>query len=129
MKKVVVLVLIALALIGVGIWAANRPHDTTKVAGESTQKSLVAGALLVDVRTPEEFTAQHGVDAVNVPLEDIQIGTLPNATFDTPLYVYCRSGNRSKQATVLLKQAGFTNVTDIGALADLSQYGVLLVGP
>ncbi|MCA9349361.1 rhodanese-like domain-containing protein, partial [Candidatus Saccharibacteria bacterium] len=66
-------------------------------------------------------------DAVNFDLQLMQAGQLPNIDKNTKIYVYCRSGNRSAQAASLLKQAGFTNITDLGGLSDIQNLGAELV--
>lgn len=91
------------------------------------QSKIKDGAQLLDVRTAEEFDSGHFAGAINLDVEDIIAGKLPDAAKDTQLYVYCRSGNRSAQAVSLLKQAGFTNITDLGGLSDVESIGGTLV--
>ena len=87
------------------------------------QSKIKDGAQLLDVRTAEEFDSGHFAGAINLDVEDIIAGKLPDAAKDTQLYVYCRSGNRSAQAVSLLKQAGFTKITDLGGLTDVESIG------
>ena len=87
------------------------------------QSKINDGAQLLDVRTAEEFDSGHFAGAINLDVEDIIAGKLPEAAKHTQLYVYCRSGNRSAQAVSLLKQAGFTNITDLGGLTDVESIG------
>lgn len=87
------------------------------------QSKINDGAQLLDVRTAEEFDSGHFAGAINLDVEDIIAGKLPDAAKHTQLYVYCRSGNRSAQAVSLLKQAGFTNITDLGGLTDVESIG------
>ena len=91
------------------------------------QSKIKDGAQLLDVRTAEEFDSGHFAGAINLDVEDIIAGKLPDAAKDTQLYVYCRSGNRSAQAVSLLKQAGFTNITDLGGLSDVEGMGGKLI--
>ena len=91
------------------------------------QSKIKDGAQLLDVRTAEEFDSGHFAGAINLDVEDIIAGKLPDAAKDAQLYVYCRSGNRSAQAVSLLKQAGFTNITTLGGLADVESIGGTLV--
>lgn len=74
------------------------------------------GAVLVDVRTPDEFAGGHIPGAVNVPLQ--QIGTAETAVSQktAPLFVYCLSGARSAQATAALKRMGYDDVRNIGGI-------------
>ena len=85
------------------------------------------GVTIIDVRTPEEFAAGHVDGAVNINLQsgtfESDIAQLdPNAAYA----VYCRSGNRSGQATTIMGEAGFTDVTNLGGagFADLASAGV-----
>ena len=91
------------------------------------QSKIKDGAQLLDVRTAEEFDSGHFAGAINLDVEDIISGKLPDAAKDAQLYVYCRSGNRSAQAVFLLKQAGFTNITDLGGLTDVEGMGGKLI--
>ena len=91
------------------------------------QSKIKDGAQLLDVRTAEEFDSGHFAGAINLDVEDIIAGKLPDAAKDAQLYVYCRSGNRSAQAVSLLKQAGFTNITDLGGLTDVEGMGGKLI--
>lgn len=77
-----------------------------------------AGAVLVDVRTPEEYRDGHVPGSINVPLQQIEDIELEVAEKNTPLYVYCRSGARSRQAAALLKEMGYEDVHNIGGILD-----------
>lgn len=71
---------------------------------------------VIDVRTPVEFREVHANCAANVPLDSIkpkQIMTARNGTADQPLYVICRSGNRSTKACQKFIDAGYTNVVNV----------------
>ena len=83
--------------------------------------------ILLDVRTPEEYASGHFAGAVNLDVENIRAGKLPDSAKTQPLYIYCRSGNRSAQATELLKAAGYTAVTDLGGLDDVEAMGGTLI--
>ena len=74
-------------------------------------------AVLLDVRTPQEFWAGHIPGSSNLPLDCIEGAELVIGEKDRPVYVYCHSGNRSRQAAALLKQLGFTRVKNIGGIA------------
>lgn len=78
------------------------------------QKLIAEGVQLVDVRTPEEFTSGHIANAVNININDANFQT-KIATLDKskPVLVYCKSGGRSGRASSILKEIGFTNITDL----------------
>jgi phage shock protein E len=73
-------------------------------------------AVLLDVRTKEEYRTGHIPESINIPLDRIAgvARTVPDK--DTPLFVYCQSGGRSAQAVTLLKQMGYRKVKNIGGI-------------
>ena len=73
-----------------------------------------AGAVLLDVRTPDEYAAGHIPGSMNHPLERLQ--TYDGDTDET-IYAYCRSGARSERAVLLLRQLGYEAV-NIGGIID-----------
>lgn len=76
-----------------------------------------SGYLIVDVRTQEEFDSGHIPDAICIPNEEI--GDAPPAQLTDPeqmLFIYCRSGRRSKEAAQKLADIGYTNVYEIGGI-------------
>jgi len=75
------------------------------------------GAVLIDVREPDEFADAHIPNAVNIPLGEID-STYELYDLDTPLFVYCRTGNRSGKAKYKLEEQDFESVTNIGGIAD-----------
>jgi rhodanese-related sulfurtransferase len=78
------------------------------------------GALLLDVRTAEEYDSGHIPGSVNLPLQSIDEVDLVAEGLDTALYVYCRSGARSSQACEMLRDMGYRNVRNIGGLGAYS---------
>ena len=76
-----------------------------------------AGAVLLDVRTPQEYQEGHIPGSQNMPLQQLDKVEEVTENKDTVLYVYCRSGARSRQAVSLLKHMGYTNVHNIGGIA------------
>ena len=83
--------------------------------------TIAEGAFLVDVRTPGEFTQDRVKGSVNIPLDRV---TAELAKFKNKknIIVFCRSGNRSSQAKLILEQNGFTNVVNGGTWQDVNQY-------
>ena len=75
--------------------------------------------IILDVRTPEEFAEKHIPNAINVPNETIGEDAVPELPKEDQLIlVYCRSGNRSKQAAKKLAEIGYTNVYEFGGIND-----------
>lgn len=79
-----------------------------------------AGTVLLDVRTPQEYREGHIPGSQNVPLQQLDKVEEVTENKDTVLYVYCRSGARSRQAVSLLNHMGYTNVHNIGGIAAYS---------
>ena len=79
-----------------------------------------AGAVLLDVRSPQEYGEGHIPGSQNVPLQQLDKVEEVTENKDTVLYVYCRSGARSRQAVSLLQAMGYTNVHNIGGIAAYS---------
>ena len=79
-----------------------------------------ADAVLLDVRSPQEYREGHIPGSQNVPLQQLDKVEEVTENKDTVLYVYCRSGARSRQAVSLLKHMGYTNVHNIGGIAAYS---------
>lgn len=75
--------------------------------------------IILDVRRADEFAAGHIPGAINVANEaitDTQPAELPDK--NQAIYVYCRSGNRSKQASAKLASMGYTNIIEFGGIID-----------
>lgn len=77
----------------------------------------VAGAVLLDVRTPQEYREGHIPGSQNVPLQQLDKVDEVADNIDAALYVYCLSGSRSRQAVAMLQNMGYTNVRNIGGIA------------
>lgn len=75
-------------------------------------------AILLDVRTEEEYNERNIPGSINISLQKIDSVTAAVKGKDTPLFVYCRSGNRSGKAVKRLKQLGYTQAENIGGIKD-----------
>ena len=75
------------------------------------------GAILLDVRTPQEYREGHIPGSKNVPLQAIDKVVSVVENKDAALFVYCYSGARSRQAASLLQHMGYSNVNNIGGIA------------
>lgn len=94
--------------------ATAEAKQPVKVSGPEAQKLVAEGALLLDVRTPDEFGQLHLDGARNVPISVLadQLASLPK---DKPIVVYCAVGGRSAKAAELLAAAGY-DVRNLGAM-------------
>jgi rhodanese-related sulfurtransferase len=74
------------------------------------------GALLIDLRDPEDYEAGFVPGAVNLSLNTLREDLAELADYDTPLFLYCYAGMRSWQAEALLTVMGYENVHSIGGI-------------
>ena len=88
------------------------------VSVEDARKHLAAGALVIDVRSPEEFRSAQVPGAINIPLGELR-ESLPRRVKDQNqvLLVHCLSGGRSGIAKQQLKGMGYANVFNLGSLS------------
>ena len=75
------------------------------------------GAVLIDVRSEEEYGQGHIPGSVNIPLNDIKRVLQEYPKKETPIFVHCLTGPRSGQALSFLKRSGYTKVENIGGIA------------
>ncbi len=78
--------------------------------------AATAGAMLLDVRDPDEYALGHIPGSVNLPLSKIRTAEDRIPDPDTPLFVYCLSGARSSRAVAELQGMGYTNVRNLGGI-------------
>lgn len=78
------------------------------------------GAFLVDVRTEDEFSEGHVDGSTNIPLDQVA-SQLEKFKGKDQIIVFCRSGNRSGQAKMILEQNGFKNVINGGTWQDVQE--------
>jgi len=119
MKKILFILLAALLLVGCGASVEESSYRQISMDDAVTMMEEETGYILLDVRTPEEFAEKHIPGAINIPNETIaaeEIPQLPDK--DQLILVYCRSGNRSKQASEKLAALGYTNIVEFGGIND-----------
>lgn len=128
MKRILSVILIATAFFmtsGCGEGQSNMNKDVTfkSISMEEGRKIIESesGYIILDVRTKEEYDEGHIPGAVNVANEEISttnqsIEQLPDK--NQKILVYCRSGNRSKQAAKKLAVMGYNNVVEFGGIIE-----------
>ena len=105
-----------MALFGSILSANAQQNNAYKVLDVQTFKDSIAHkeVQLIDVRTPEEYGSGHIGDAVNIDFYcekfSIEFNKLDK---QKPVYIYCRSGNRSKQTGKKLSAMGFKEIYDL----------------
>ena len=121
MKKLIPILLSALMFTGCAGTSNNQTNTYRQITMDDavTMMAQETGYIILDVRRPDEFTAGHIPNAINVPNETIgtdEIPELPNK--DQLIMVYCRSGRRSKEASAKLVKLGYTNIVEFGGILD-----------
>ena len=102
---------------------AGKTASDPSLTFATVQQDIKGGAKFYDVRTPQEFATNRFEGTANWPLQEMQAGRLPDVAKDTKIYLHCQSGNRSAQATRILKNAGYTNVIDLGGINHVQSIG------
>ena len=98
-----------------GYIATNLLNDNYRQVHFSQVRELVEnGAFIIDVREKDEYELSHLNGSLNLPLSEIRerLNEIPK---DRPVYVHCRSGQRSYNACLLLKHMGYDNVFNVSA--------------
>ena len=119
MKKIIPFLMALLLLAG----CAEQPKESTyrqiTMDEAVTMMEEESGYLILDVRTAEEYSEKHIPGAINIPNETIGTEDIPELPDKEQLIlVYCRSGNRSKQASAKLVKLGYTNIVEFGGIND-----------
>jgi rhodanese-related sulfurtransferase len=91
-----------------------------KTDNSQLQEAISAGAFLVDVRTPREFSEGSAAGAVNIPLDKIK-QQLVKFKNKNAVVVFCRSGGRSSQAKSILEENGIQHVTNGGTWQNVNR--------
>ena len=116
MKSRLSIALVAISTIALGACSSS------DASSSRVDAAVTAESMIIDVRTPEEYVAGHLDGATLIDIKDASFDAKmaeldPNASY----IIYCRSGNRSAQAVERMKEAGFTNLTDLGSLENASE--------
>jgi rhodanese-related sulfurtransferase len=122
MKNMSVLIAVVAAIFSLVIIvniSNNVYAGTSRVISPVEAKSIIAkGAGIIDVRTPEEYASGHipGAKNINYHAEDFQ-AQLMKLDKRKSYVVYCRSGNRSGKAVIIMKKLGFSTLYDMQAFS------------
>ena len=119
MKILFPIAMVKLQLVGCSVPAESGSYRQINGSDAIAMIEEEADYIILDVRTAEEFKDKRIPDAINIPNETIgteEIPELPDK--DQLILVYCRSGNRSKQASEKLAALGYTNIVEFGGIID-----------
>ena len=118
-------ILMFLLILAAGCGQADKEKDEKNMYKQISMTeaknimSTESNYILLDVRTQEEYNSGHIPGALCIPNEEI-LSTQPDELPDKEqlILVYCRSGNRSKQASEKLAAMGYTNIVEFGGIID-----------
>ena len=117
MKKLFSWILVMILLAGCAAPKAEASYRQISMDAAIAMMEEASGYVILDVRTRSEFAEKHIPNAINIPNETIGTADIPELPDkDQLILVYCRSGNRSKQASEKLAALGYTNVAEFGGI-------------
>ena len=108
-------------LLGLSIFGCSSKANYHQIDGQSALDMMnnETDYIIIDVRTESEYQQGHIKNAINIPNESIDESVSEILTDkDQLLLVYCRSGNRSKQASEKLAKLGYSNIYEFGGISD-----------
>lgn len=119
MKKIIALLLFILVLSGCAAQSEKTGYRQVTTDEAISIMKEEKDYIILDVRTPEEYKSKHIPGAINIPNETIGTEDIPELPDKEQLImIYCRSGNRSKQAAEKLAAQGYTNIVEFGGIND-----------
>lgn len=118
MKKYIMILVSVIIIMGL-TGCEKKDMSYTQISMEEAVAMMATeeNYIILDVRTTEEFAEKHIPNAINIPNETIgseELAELPDK--NQLILVYCRSGNRSKQASEKLVALGYTNIYEFGGI-------------
>lgn len=131
LATIVSLIVLAFALVGCSKETPPAPMTTSANQSASlpdrdpalARKLVGEGAVLLDVRSVEEYSGRHLDKSVNIPVDTLngqmsEIEKLTSGDKTKPIVVYCQAGGRAGRAKTMLTSAGYTQVTNMGGIDD-----------
>lgn len=99
--------------------ASTKKSSFNNITPEEANKRLDSekGIILLDVRTKEEYDTGHIKGSMLIPIDNLKVEAENKLKDkDSPIFVYCRSGNRSVTAAKILVKLGYRNVYNLGGI-------------
>jgi len=122
MKKILALLIFCAMLALAACVSESTDFENGEIITATQARQIInenPHAIILDVRTQEEFSEAHIGSAILIPVDmltELAPELLPNK--NALILVYCRSGNRSAAATAQLIAMGYANVLDFGGIID-----------
>ena len=117
MKRIIPILMTLLLFSGCATQSAEKTYRQITMEEAITMMEEETGYIILAVRTAQEYSDRHIPGAINIANESIGTEDIPELPDkDQLILVYCRSGNRSKQASEKLVKLGYTNIIEIGGI-------------
>ncbi|MDX1438957.1 MAG: rhodanese-like domain-containing protein [Rubricoccaceae bacterium] len=130
MRIAVTLIVVFLAVAGLVLYALRGSGKVYSMSPTEFVEEADPDGLILDVRTPEEYAAGHLDGAVNINIYDRDFrDRVDSYDRERPVYLYCGSGQRSRQAAITLASMGFEQARNIGGYGELTNAGAKVVQP
>ncbi len=105
-------------------WSQAGPDaQKEQISFADVKSDVEKGAKFYDVRSEDEFNAGNFGITESYPIAELEAGILPELPKDTKIYVHCLRGIRSAKAVEILREAGFSQVYDLGGLEQVEAIG------
>jgi len=127
MKKIICVILLIVIVIGVVVVLSIKDRNQENkqairyVSMDEIKEIMNQNTdyIILDARTIEEYNEGHIPNAICIPNETIDESVVTKISRkDQLILIYCRSGNRSKQAATKLANLGYTNLVEFGGIID-----------
>lgn len=99
------------------------PNGFAEAAARAVQEVGSGAGVLMDVRRDDEWVGGHAAAATHWDLARLEANELPEVPKDAQVFVHCAVGGRAGKACGILREQGWTNVTNIGGLSDWQAAG------
>lgn len=108
--------------IAVGVMAVFKMLAKPSADEKATARQKARdGALVLDVRSADEYAGGHFQDALNIPVQELDGRVKELGDTGRSIVVYCAAGVRAARAKSILQKAGFQDVVNAGGLSDLQR--------
>ena len=105
-------------------WSQAGPDaQKNQLSFADVEADVEKGAKFYDVRSEDEFNAGNFGITESYPIAELEAGILPDLAKDTKIYVHCLKGIRSAKAVEILREAGFSQVYDLGGIEEVEAIG------
>ena len=105
-------------------WSQAGPDaKKNQISFADVKADVEKGAKFYDVRSEDEFNAGNFGITESYPIAELEAGILPDLPKDTKIYVHCLKGIRSAKAVEILREAGFSQVYDLGGIEEVEAIG------